>query len=68
MSKAKFRDAKEAISALLDVALYMQWEVAIPNMEGDDLIPGVVVGKREYIDAVLHGRDDHLGFQKGQRH
>ena len=59
--KLKFNEGEEIHPVMLIsmAAMEMNWEIAIPNDDDED-IQGMVVGTQEYIDDVLNNNEDFL--------
>jgi hypothetical protein len=43
----------KAYKLLIEVITALEWSIAIPKVDDDMNVPGLVIGKRDYIDWVL---------------
>lgn len=56
-SKPKvFLNEDQALQALLIAGEYLGWNIAIPTVDDDEVVVGVIVGRSEYVAWVM----DHL--------
>lgn len=56
---------EELFDLLINVVHEIGWDFALPRIGEDDEIPGMVIGRPDYIDAVLNGEYDENGKEDG---
>ena len=44
---------EEHLKAIILACKELGWEIAIPNVEGEEELQGLVIGTRDYIDHIL---------------
>lgn len=49
----KEKSAGELYVTLIEAISALGWHLAIPKLRGDQIVPGMVIGTDEYINAVL---------------
>lgn len=54
---------EEAVEALSNVCEFFGWQMAIPKMIDEEAdVPGMIIGKQEYIDQVVSHLPDNTEF------
>lgn len=55
---------EELFDQLLEIVFKLGWDIAVPKVDDDDDVPGLIIGTPEYLDDVLSGKfldDDYSG-------
>ncbi len=47
---------------LIDIIHELGWSVALPNVDEDSIVPGMIIGEQEYIDSIVDQLDDDMEF------
>jgi hypothetical protein len=53
---------QQLMKELIDIASELGWQIAIPETEEDDTVPGLIIGEPEYVEEVLEALDN-AGFK-----
>lgn len=53
---------KQLIKELIYIAEELGWNVCIPDVEEDEMVPGLILGEPEYIEEVMDALEDE-GFE-----
>lgn len=68
MKKDDFENEKQyreqLFKELIEIVEELGWNVAIPQVEEDDEVPGLVIGKAEYVDAVTEALAEYENFEE----
>lgn len=68
MKKDDFETEKQyreqLFKELIEIVEELGWNVAIPHVEEDDEVPGLIIGNPEYVEAVTEALEEYESFEK----
>lgn len=60
MDKLELNASEEVLMKLKEICQTLGWDMALN--EGDNKITGMIIGKMEYIESILHEEEDFYEY------